>query len=307
MMNRILWYAVVVAAVVVSVRVVATPGPAEQNSTPKADHTLRVMTFNIRYGAANDGDNRWELRREQVVKAIRAFNPDLLGTQEVLDFQRRYLEQHLPEYDFHGVGRDDGKTKGEYAGIFYRRDRFERLDAGHFWLSEHPDEPGSVSWDSSLTRMVSWVILRDKHTQRRFVYFNTHWDHRGHRARLESARLMRRKLSQIAGDLPVIITGDFNTTELGEPYDILVNATEGDGPPLIDAYRQAHPQPRENEASSNGGFRGRKQGRRIDWILHSNDFHTLEAAIHQNRIDGRYPSDHYPVTAVLQWRSATGN
>ena len=268
-----------------------------------AENTLTVMTFNIRYGTAADEGNRWEDRQEQVVKAINAANPDLLGTQEVLDFQAEYLNKNLEGYAFHGVGRDDGKSKGEYAGIHYRKDRFELLDAGHFWLSESPDVPGSVSWDSSLTRMVSWVTLRDRNTGRELAFFNTHWDHRGRQARLESARLMRKKIQEIAGAMPVIVTGDFNTTEIAEPYAVLVQAAEGGGEPLVDAYRQAHPEPDPNEATSNGGFRGRREGRRIDWILHTPHFQTTFAKIDQEKIDDRYPSDHYPVIATLQWQA----
>ncbi len=272
----------------------------------RAESDLTVMTFNIRYGTAGDEGNLWDDRHEQVIKAIKAADPDLLGTQEVLDFQAEYLNKNLEGYAFHGVGRDDGKTKGEYAGIHYRKDRFELLDAGHFWLSESPEVPGSVSWDSSLTRMVSWVRLRDRKAGRELVFFNTHWDHRGRQARLESARLMRKKIQEIAGAAPVIVTGDFNTTEIAEPYAVLVSASEGGGEPLIDAYRQAHPEPGAEEATSNGGFRGRREGRRIDWILHTSDFQTSFAKIDQEKIDDRYPSDHYPVIAKLQWKAGEG-
>lgn len=264
------------------------------------DANLRVMTFNIRYGSADDGENHWDKRHEQVVKSIKRAQPDLLGIQEALDFQVDYLKKMLPDYAFHGVGRDDGKSKGEYAGIFYRKDHFELVDAGHFWLSESPNKPGSVSWDSSMTRMASWVKLRERASRRQLTMVNTHWDHRGPQARLESARLMRTKIEGIAGDGPVIVTGDFNTTEVRDPYDVLVNAAEG-GEPLVDAYRQAHPIVSEEEATGNGGFRGRTNGRRIDWILHSDQFETTEATIDQGRIDDRYPSDHYPVIATLKW------
>ena len=120
------------------------------------------MSFNIRYGTAQDGVNQWDKRQGWVVETIRAFAPDLLGTQETLGFQRDFLAMSLADYEGLGVGRDDGAEKGEMMALFYRRDRFEKLDGGHFWLSESPAEVGSKSWDSSLPRMVTWVKLRQR-------------------------------------------------------------------------------------------------------------------------------------------------
>lgn len=269
-------------------------GAAEATPPP-----LKVMSFNLRYGTAKDGANAWEQRRDLVLETIRTFAPDLLGTQEVLDFQADFLSQHLRTHSFHGVGRDDGRAQGEYCAIYFRDSRFERLDSGHFWLSETPDLPGSVSWDSSLTRMCSWVLLRDRLVEDgAFVFGNTHWDHRGKQARLESARLIREKINELKGELPVILTGDFNTTEDDPPYAVLAGAREG-GEPLLDAYRIVHPRRGPDEASFNG-FAGTREGSRIDWILHSPEFRTLNAMIdHTHELD-RYPSDHYPVEAVLR-------
>src|SRR5688572_30355099 len=137
----------------------AAPPPA---AAARADATLRVMSFNIRYGTAKDGPNHWDLRRDLLVDTIRKFDPDLLGTQETLLEQAEYLAEKFPQYDWLGVGRDDAKRKGESVAIFWRKDRFEKLDAGHFWLSETPEVPGSKSWDTALTRMTTWVKLRDK-------------------------------------------------------------------------------------------------------------------------------------------------
>src|SRR5205085_9690551 len=110
---------------------------------------LRVMSYNIRYGTAADGDNHWDKRKEFLVETIKAFGPDLLGTQETLGFQRDYLAEKLSGYDVLGVGRDDGKEKGEMAALYFKRSRFEKLDGGHFWLSETPDQPRSKSWDTA--------------------------------------------------------------------------------------------------------------------------------------------------------------
>ena len=185
------------------------------------------MSFNIRYGSANDGDNHWDQRSYLVVETIRMFDPDLLGAQEVLKFQADFLQQQLPGYAFHGVGREDGQTRGEFVPVMYRKDRFEMRDAGHFWLSETPAVAGSKSWDSSLPRMVSWVRLSDLDNDGgEFIFLNTHFDHRGQQARLESARLLRQRVEEITGGgVPFIITGDFNTTEDGQPFAELTAGT----------------------------------------------------------------------------------
>jgi len=210
-------------------------GATEESSGP----TLRVMTFNIRYGIAEDGDNRWERRRDLVASTIQAFGPDLLGVQEVLAFQADYLKESLPEYAFHGVGRDDGKQAGEFAPVLFRRDRFQMLDSGHLWLSPTPSEPGSIGWDAALTRMMSWVLLRDRlHASSELLMLNTHFDHRGKQARAESARLIRRHCENSAHDgRSIVLTGDFNATEDDEPYRSLTAPATGGTPQLIDSYR----------------------------------------------------------------------
>ncbi|MCS1407873.1 MAG: hypothetical protein M2R45_01034 [Verrucomicrobia subdivision 3 bacterium] len=263
---------------------------------------IKVMSFNIRYGGADDGENSWPKRDYLVLETIKMFDPDLLGAQEVLNFQADFLKENLSGYGFHGVGRNDGVAEGEFVPIFYRLDRFELVDSGHFWLSESPNAPGSKSWDSSLARMLSWVILRDREGNGNpFVFANTHFDHHGARARLESAKMIRQRAESIEGEVPVIIVGDFNTSEEGAPYAALVNAEGFDGPPFVDSYRVIYPE-KSSQESSMSGWRGRREGRRIDWIIHSPKFVTLNAAINYTNEAGRYPSDHYPVQAILRRR-----
>ena len=265
---------------------------------------LKVMSFNIRYGAARDGENHWDHRANLVAETIQVFDPDLLGTQEVLKFQAEFLQQQLPGYAFHGVGRQDGTEEGEYVPVMYRKSRFELVDSGFYWLSETPDVAGSKSWDSSLPRMASWVQLRDrKANNAEFVFINTHFDHRGQTARLESARLIRRHVEKLQQqNIPVVVVGDFNTNEDGKPYQALLNGSDGDGISLVDTYRQSHPQ-RSKRESSFGSWTGDREGSRIDWILHSPEFKTLVSTINYTNADGRYPSDHYPVQAVLRLKT----
>jgi endonuclease/exonuclease/phosphatase family metal-dependent hydrolase len=265
--------------------------------------SLRVMSFNVRFGTAKDGPNRWELRHDLLVRTIRKFDPDLLGVQEALDFQCDELTSALGhDYAFHGAGREDGQRKGEFCGVFFKRARFERFGAGHFWLSDTPDQAGTRGWDAELPRMASWVKLRDgsaPHQETCSVLFvNTHWDHLGKTARFESARLIRRRICELHADGPVIIVGDFNAREDDEEYAELLRAADDHGPRYLDAYREIHPNRQTDEASFHG-FKGGKEGSRIDWIIHSTDLAGIEATIDRRNEDGRYPSDHYPVTAVL--------
>jgi endonuclease/exonuclease/phosphatase family metal-dependent hydrolase len=267
-----------------------------------ANPPVKVMSFNIRYGAANDGTNSWPQRRSLVLETIQAFDPDLLGLQEVLGFQAEYLQDRLPGYAFHGVGREDGVAKGEYVPVMYKTERFELVSSGHFWLSETPEIPGSKSWDSSLPRMLSWVLLRDHEVpERPFVFANVHFDHRGPQARLESARLIRQRAAEIQDEYPVVLTGDFNTTEDDPPYAVLVKGEGFQNRRLIDTYRAIHPERSPNEASFSRWI-GVRPGSRIDWIVHSPEFNTLNATINYTQEMGRYPSDHYPVEAVLRLR-----
>jgi endonuclease/exonuclease/phosphatase family metal-dependent hydrolase len=263
-----------------------------------AEAPLKVMTFNIRYATAPDGENSWNKRKELLLSVVRKFDPDLLGTQETLASQADYLTANLSDHTLVGVGREDGKRGGEFSALLFRTGRFTMVDSGTFWLSETPDEPGSKGWDSSLPRIVSWARLKDRSdANREFYYLNTHWDHRGNQARIESGKLIRGWLTEHAAKKPIILTGDFNVNEDHEGYQALVSES-GRGPRLTDVYRQVHPKPRAEE-STFGNFTGNRRGKRIDFILATPDFTAGQATIVHTNDNGRYPSDHYPVTAVL--------
>jgi endonuclease/exonuclease/phosphatase family metal-dependent hydrolase len=263
---------------------------------------VRVMSFNIRYGTAKDGENHWDRRQEFLVETIHAFAPDLLGTQETLGFQRDYLAEKLPGYDHLGVGRNDGRADGEMMALYFRRERFEKLDGGHFWLSETPEQIGSKSWDSSLPRMVTWVKLRDRRQPDAtpIVFFNTHFDHMGKQARLESARLLRRRVGELGADSTVIVTGDFNAGEGSDPYRALFGSPDDVPSPVVDTYRSVHPERGPQEGSFSGFKASATQGERIDWIAVTRNWQIVSATIDRTARDGRTPSDHFPVTAVLR-------
>jgi endonuclease/exonuclease/phosphatase family metal-dependent hydrolase len=274
-----------------------------QGSSPAAD-PLRVMSFNIRYGAANDGANHWDHRKDLVVDVIQQFAPDLLGLQESLDFQSAYLVSQLGAYDY--FGRSRMNTPNEHCGILFSRDRFVQLAGGHFWLSESPEVPQSKSWDSSLPRMATWLLLHDNQQPAGppVLIVNTHFDHLGEMARRASAELLGKRVERLRGlatDPLVIITGDFNTGESSGPYQVLM----GPDAALRDSYRVVHPQPASEEGTFNH-WSGATDGTRIDWILVGGPVRVQSAEIVRTSRGGHYPSDHYPVTAILEPTATDG-
>lgn len=276
--------------------------PTWAEDSPTWPPPVRVMSFNIRYGTANDGENSWPKRREFLWETIRTFDPDLLGTQETLADQRDFLKEKLSGYGVEAAGRDDGKEAGEMAALFYRLERFERLDSGHFWLCETPDQPGSKGWDAALPRIATWVRLKDKFAPdgKPVLFLNTHFDHRGRRARLESAKLLRRKLESLGQGCRMIVTGDFNAGEGSEPYLAMFGTDGNSSRELLDTFRIYRPT-RQNDEGTFNGFRPHAvTGPRIDWIACSPDWWVRQAAIDRTTRDGRVPSDHFPITAVLR-------
>ena len=260
---------------------------------------LRVMTFNLRVSTIIDGQNTWGFRKGQVIERIRDFDPDLLGTQEGLNAQEKYLQEELPDYTFFGAGRSDGKRGGEMCGVFFKSSKFEKLAGGHFWLSMTPEKPGSKGWGAPFPRMVTWVKLRPRNGGQSFCWFNTHFEAFSARAREESAKLLQQRIVSIAGGMPTIVTGDFNAGDGSRPHSTLCS-TAGPGPQLIDAFRAANRFAQGRDEGTRHGFSGNKSGERIDWILMSPAFQCLSAEIDRTRGLLGYPSDHFPVTATLR-------
>ena len=274
----------------------AAPAPPASDSTG-----LRVVSFNVRNSNAADGENAWPKRAEFFFDTVAGFDADLIGFQEVLAVQHDAIVARLTGHGFAGGARDDGKRKGEWCLIAYRKSRFTALAQGDFWLSETPEVPGSKSWDAALTRICSWVRLRDQATGRELVYANTHFDHKGVVARQEAARVISARLSALARGVPAILTGDLNITEDNPAYRVFVSPDTPGAIRWIDAYRAVHPVRRPDEASFNG-FKSVVDGSRIDFVFHTADFAATAATIDRTARDGRFPSDHFPVTAILAWR-----
>ena len=258
-----------------------------------ADSTLRVMTFNIRYNNPDDGEHAWPHRKERVASVIRFHGADLVGMQEALKGQIDDLEALLPAYAWIGVGRDDGAAAGEFSPIFYRKDRFELVEQATFWLSETPEVAGSKSWDAAITRIVTWGRFRDKRTGAVFFLFNTHFDHRGTQARTESARLLLARIDALAGDAPVVVTGDFNVEPTTEAYRVMVEGME-------DArHRSLTPPHGPDETYWGFTVETDEEGRRIDYIFVSPEIHVQHYGVLTDHWNGHFPSDHLPVLAEV--------
>lgn len=262
-------------------------------------NALRVMTWNIRYDNPRDGVNAWSRRKEWVAEIVEKQRVDILGTQEALARQFDCLRDSLPDFAVYGVGRDDGKRRGEFAPIFYRKERFELLDKGTFWLSPTPQKPGSRGWDAAITRIATWVKLRDRRASATFYAVNTHFDNQGAKARAQSAALLVERLSGQFKDHPVILTGDFNTPPKSPPYKTLI----GDGREHGRFFRDAHEISQQKPAGPNStwnGFRAVVPGRRIDFVFVTDAIKVRQHRILNEQRDGRFPSDHLPVVAVVE-------
>lgn len=252
--------------------------------------SIGVMTYNIRLDTPADGINQWDNRKEKVFDLLEKYDPDIFGAQEVLHHQLTAITGNLTQYGSIGVGRDDGKQKGEYSPILYKKERFEVLEQNTFWLSETPEVPGSKHWDAAITRVATWARFRDKKSGKKFLLINTHFDHIGKEARTKSAELLKTKASEIGRDLPVIITGDFNCTRDEPPYQKMVQRSEL---MLID------PAPANPPGTFCNFGVNTQECRAIDYIFHSAGWKADNYSVIQDNDGKNYPSDHLPVMVTL--------
>ncbi|WP_175636362.1 endonuclease/exonuclease/phosphatase family protein [Pedobacter ghigonis] len=254
---------------------------------------ITIGTFNIRYDNPRDSGNLWVDRAPIVSNLIRFHGFDILGVQEGLKNQLDDIIAALPEYARYGKGRDDGKQAGEHSAIYYKKDRFKLLKSGDFWLSETPDVPGK-GWDvTCCNRICSWVYLEDLKTKKQFYAFNVHYDHQGVIARRESSKLILKKITEIAGNKPVLLTGDFNGGRDSEWYKTIATSEQ-----LVDVHSKVK-FPYANNSSSNG-FRTPRGNSVIDHIFMSSQFTASKWGILTDTYFGKFPSDHFPVLAEVQ-------
>lgn len=257
--------------------------------------SFRIMTFNIRLLTTVDSDNVWANRKDAVCKYLAKTKPDVFGLQEATDPQIEDIQKGMPDYDFVGVGREDGKKSGEFSPVFYNKKKYKLIRSGHFWLSETPDTP-SLGWDAACKRICSWAMLQDNKSGKSFIYANTHLDHIGNNARNNGAMLIKERLSRMASNIPMMITGDFNVTDASSCYATMKTRLF----PLNDAYKVAKKLSGMKSSFQDFGKIPDDKGQKIDFIFLSPSLKVKKAVISNAAIkNGRFLSDHNPHYADL--------
>jgi endonuclease/exonuclease/phosphatase family metal-dependent hydrolase len=262
------------------------------------DDSIKIMSYNIRFAGDEtaEGINSWNNRKDNLAAVIRFHHTEIIGVQEALMLQLKDMTDLLPGYNWIGAGRDDGKNKGEFSAIFYNKNRFEVLDNSTFWLSETPDDP-STGWDALLPRIVTWGKFSDKKSGKIFYFFNTHFDHVGETARQQSAKLLLKKIEEISGNIPSVVTGDFNVKPDSEVYKLL---TEKINPHhLIDSQQLSEHGHYGSNVTYNAFGNFIEEGNKIDYIFVKNNVKVLQHGIIGETFNGNYPSDHMPVIAEI--------
>lgn len=251
---------------------------------------VKVMTFNILKASGDFGENNWQFRKNILFDLLRDNNADVIGFQEAEKLQIDEILEELPTYSYVGVGRADGKTAGEYVPIFFSKERFILDTTETFWLSDTPKIPASITWDNKYPRICTWAKLFDKFSGKEFFVINVHLDHISKESRIKSAEAVIEKIKTLE-NLPVIITGDFNSNEDEETIRILKNYG------FVDSFRKLNPES-NNEGTFNG-FNGTDSGDRIDFIFVSKNFNVISSEIIKTNRNGKYPSDHFPVMSKI--------
>lgn len=260
----------------------------------QAQQEIKVMSFNIRLDVASDGDNRWDARKDKVAALMNYYEADFIGAQEVQHHQLQYLLQELKQYGSIGVGRDDGKEAGEYSNIFYNKEKFEVLQQSTFWLSPTPDSV-SFGWNAACRRVCTYGLFQDKKTKQQLWVFNTHFDHLGDTARLESAKLVTEKIQQLTSTKhPIILTGDFNSKPAEAPAALMAKH-------LRNARDHSKEKPYGSADTWNGFAFDKKPEGCIDYIfLSQHSSMTIKKfATITDSYDKKYPSDHFPILATI--------
>lgn len=262
----------------------------------EAEQSINVMSFNIRYDNLRDGLDNWKFRAKHVAEMFKKHDVAAGGLQEVQHHQLVWLKQALPDYDFVGVGRDDGKKKGEYAPVFFRKADFELLKTQTVWLSETPQKVGSKGWDAALPRIATFAVLKHKSAGITMLLGNAHYDHVGALARKNSGAVIHEYISDIRSEMKLpllVVTGDFNCLPQSVPFKAIES-----GNVLFDTHSLT-----ENRVGPNStwnGFRAVQPDRRIDYVFVNKGITVLQHLTDAAKVNGRYPSDHLPVIVKIK-------
>lgn len=256
---------------------------------------INVATFNIRQKNNSDVGNMWDDRKIPLTNLIQYHEFDIFGIQEGFIEQVNDMQDQLPGYSYIGVGRDDGKQQGEHSAIFYKKDHFKLIESGTFWLSDTDLSKPNKGWDAALPRICTWGIFKDKKNGKKFIFMNTHFDHVGVLARTESAKLILEKARELAKDLPLILTGDFNISQHNEAYFTLANSG------IVKDVYDLTPIKYEPNSTFNGWGKSLKTNERIDHIFITKPFKVKKYGVLTDTYMGKFPSDHFPVFVQLIW------
>lgn len=259
---------------------------------------LNVMSYNIRYDNPEDSLNNWQYRKEVAAKIIKEKDIDIVGAQEVLHNQLIDLKERLPEYNAIGVGREDGIEKGEYSALFYKKNCFNEVSSGYFWLSETPEVAGSKGWDGACERIATWAILKDKKTDKEVFAINTHLDHVGKIARQEGVTLLLTKAAELSKGLPIIMTGDFNAIP---ESDVIKHVTDTSlKEHLINSKTIAKEFSGTEWTFHDFGRIPVENRDYIDYIFVSPTIETDKFEVLPEKLDDVFLSDHVPVIAKIK-------
>lgn len=266
--------------------------PQISDAKKKDSEGLKVMSYNIRYGSAEDGTNSWQYRWPATIEMLNEVQPDVFGVQEALDFQLTLVSEMARNYKNVGVGREDGKHDGEHMAIFWNKKTVKMLKWGTFWLSETPEKP-SMGWDAACFRTATWALMKDKKTGKKFYFVNTHLDHVGKEARKLGLKLIVDRIDDINPEkYPMVLTGDFNVRP--------------DNPCLVDLDKiMTSTRKIAKKTDSKGTFNGWRKDREggvIDYIYVSGFGEVVEyETITKKYADRSFVSDHYPIMSVLKF------
>ena len=255
---------------------------------------LKVMTYNIRLSLESDKENSWDNRKQDALALMNYYHPDYFGVQEAVPQQMTDIKTGLKDYDYVGVGRDDGKNQGEYSAIFYDQKKLEVLKSGTFWLSETPEKP-SKGWDAAYNRVCTYALFKLKKSGKMFYAFNVHFDHVGNIARVNSSKLILEKIRELnTENLPLTLTGDFNLTDETEPIKIISKS-------LDNAYyhsKKPHYGPKGTFTAFDVNTVPKE---RIDYIFVKGFLTETIRTINERRENLLYPSDHFPILAEIEF------
>ncbi len=258
---------------------------------------LKVMTYNIRTAKAPDGKNAWNKRRQNVVNVFKTYQPDIIGLQEAEHEQVRFINENLPQYGYVSMGRNDGFYEGAACPVFYKKERFVRVDSKTWWLSPTPDVPGSKGWDAAHPRILTCVILMDTYSGNYLYVFNAQLDHKGIKARIESIKLIKAKIKEFIKDDALILLGDFNLTPDEDSYKMICDPNDK----LFDCHTHTLNFVGEEPYTYYGFDISANEGKRLDYVFVNDKFKIIDYEIIVDNDGNYYFSDHLPVIVKLKF------